>query len=461
MSRSLKFTIDTSVKHQTFEGFGASGAWWSQDVGGWTEKDKNGVPVREAIMELLYGADKGIAMDIYRYNLGAGTGTGEKKGDFCHYWRSSQSFIGDNGKTDYSLDENALWCLGRALKLGVKNVVLFSNSAPDNMTFNGKPHGDKSLKKRTNLSPERYGDFAGYVLDAAEYFLSKGVPIKEISPINEPQWKWQGGQEGCHFEPDEMAALYRVFLEKMKERDLLDKFTLAMFESGQWGGEKFKKWFKAIMDDATLCGYIETVQGHSYNSSETEKRENARFLSENYPNLKRSCTEWTEMRNLGRDTGMDSALDMANMICTDLTVLDAVSWSYWIAVSCYNWRDGLIYADTDTHEYTVTKRLYGYGNFTKFIRPGYVRVQCDAQGEEIKAVAFENERGSELSAVIVNRSSLFKEAEMDAEGFAVKEIYITDGTNDLMENSGKYVLSEDRVKLPPESIATVIMEKKA
>ena len=76
-------------------------------------------------------------------------------------------------------------------------------------------------------------------------------------------------------------------------------------------------------------------------------------------------------------------------------------------------------------------------------------------------MAFENERGSELSAVIVNRSSLFKEAEMDAEGFAVKEIYITDGTNDLMENSGKYVLSEDRVKLPPESIATVIMEKKA
>ena len=34
---------------------------------------------------------------------------------------------------------------------------------------------------------------------------------------------WQGGQEGCHFEPDEMVALYKVFYAEMEKRGLTDE----------------------------------------------------------------------------------------------------------------------------------------------------------------------------------------------------------------------------------------------
>ena len=67
---------------------------------------------------------------------------------------------------NYTLDENALWCMNRALELGAKEVVFFCNSAPDSMTINGKPHSDKQKKKVTNLAPENYQAFADYVLDA-------------------------------------------------------------------------------------------------------------------------------------------------------------------------------------------------------------------------------------------------------------------------------------------------------
>ena len=146
---TAELTIDPAARHQTLESFGISSAWWSQDVGGWTDKDANGVPVREAVMELLYGKS-GLGLQVYRYNLGAGTGTGEKAGEFNDPWRSGQSFIGDNGEIDYTLDENALWCMNRALELGAKEVVFFCNSAPDSMTINGKPHSDKQKKKVTN-----------------------------------------------------------------------------------------------------------------------------------------------------------------------------------------------------------------------------------------------------------------------------------------------------------------------
>ncbi|MGB2862316.1 MAG: glycoside hydrolase, partial [Sedimentisphaerales bacterium] len=52
---------------QEIDGFGASGAWWAQIIGGWEESK------RQEIVELLFGK-KGIGLSIYRYNVGAGSG---------------------------------------------------------------------------------------------------------------------------------------------------------------------------------------------------------------------------------------------------------------------------------------------------------------------------------------------------------------------------------------------------
>lgn len=456
-SGSASLTINTDVRHQTIEGFGASSAWWSQDVGGWTELNADGVPVREAIMEMLYGkGENSLGLQIYRYNLGAGTGTSEKKGEFNDSWRSGQSFINDNGEIDYTLDENALWCMNKALELGVNEVIFFSNSPPDSMTINGLPHSDKQKKKVTNLAPEKYQAFTDYVLDAVEHFRSQGVPITIVSPINEPQWTWQGGQEGCHFEPDEMVAFYKVFYNEMVKRGLTDKVELGMFESGQWGGNKFKKWFNAIMEDDTLSKVMTTIEAHSYNSSADEKEKTAAWLDKNYPELKRRCTEWTEMTS-GRDEGMDSAVVMADMICTDLTVLNAVSWQYWLAVSCYDWRDGLFYVDLDTHEYTVTKRFYEFANFTKFIQPGAVRVESNIKGKDLNAVSFDV-NGS-LVTVITNMADEEQSVSLNInKGFENTKLYLTDNTHDLEQVSETNYILNNQIHMPVKSVVTLIMD---
>lgn len=451
---TAKLTINPAVRHQTFEGFGVSSAWWSQDVGGWTNLDQNGIPVREAIMELLYG-ESGLGLQIYRYNLGAGTGTGEKAGVFTDRWRSGQSFIDDSGQIDYTLDENALWCMNRALELGVQDVVFFSNSAPDSMTINGLPHSDKQKKKVTNLAADQYQAFTDYVLDAVAHFREQGVPVTVVSPINEPQWTWQGGQEGCHFEPDEMVAFYKVFYNEMVNRGMAEQVSLSLFESGQWGGNKFKKWFRAIMEDDVLSEIITTIDAHSYNSSSSDKAKTDRWLDKHYPNLKRSCTEWTEMTS-GRDEGMDSAVVMADMICTDFTVLDAVSWSYWLAASCYDWRDGLVYVDLETQQYTVTKRLYEYGNFTKFILPGAVRVNTTFTGKDINAVSFDV--NGKLVTVLVNSSDSAKQVELDIKGdYQTMQLHLTDNSHDLEEVPVSNYIKNNIADLPEKSVVTLVM----
>ena len=57
--------IDDNVSYQNINGFGASACWWSQDVGAW-ENSKE-------ILSYLYDKNKGIGLNIYRYNIGAGS----------------------------------------------------------------------------------------------------------------------------------------------------------------------------------------------------------------------------------------------------------------------------------------------------------------------------------------------------------------------------------------------------
>ena len=74
-------------------------------------------------------------------------------------------------------------------------------------TYNGK--GFSARGGLSNLKPEHYGDFAGYMADVAARYTGEGYHISHISPVNEPQYNWDSGQEGSGWTNDEVAALAR------------------------------------------------------------------------------------------------------------------------------------------------------------------------------------------------------------------------------------------------------------
>lgn len=466
-------SVQPSKTYQTIQGFGASAAWWAQDVGGWTEKDASGEEVRTAILKLLY-SDEGIGLDIYRYNLGAGA-KADDPSSYSDPWRKTQSFIGADGKIDYSLDANAVWCMQKAAELGVPNIVFFSNSAPNTMTINGKTHGDPDTSRLDyvddngnnvyytlpNLNPEQYENFANYVLDAVEHFRAQGIPVKAISPINEPQWAWQGGQEGCHYEPDEVVALYRVFLKEMLERGL-DDLELSMFESGQPFGDTLKRYLEPIMDDDDLRDAIKGLDTHSYWGTVEQKQKTARYLKWKYSKLPVRCTEWCEMVN-GKDVTMDSALALVNTMAEDLTLLNAESWTYWIAVSAYDYRDGLIYVDRDAHTYETTKRLYAMGNFSKFVNIGASRVKAETgKDSPLTAIAFDN--GDTVAVVVINATEQAQNFTLRMHGkaeYAEIAAYVTDATHNLEKTDAKTYAEDETYSVSAQSVTTFVLTKQA
>ena len=414
-------TIDTNRTYQEIEGFGASEAWWAQEVGEWENADE--------IMEMLYSEENGIGLDIYRYNLGAGS---EDQKDYHLYVAGARThcFMNSNGTYNWNNDPGAMHCLELAQQYNPNlKLTLFSNSAPYFMTKNGKTYGPLNTDSRSNLDSSQYQNFANFVANCAEHFIDEGYNVTEVSPINEPEWDWAGwynnsgaqdsNQEGCHFEWWETRDFYNNYMvPTLKNRSKLNgKVELAVWECAQlnhqwlfnnfidnlfsskdydsldrWGrkqGEGFAG------NNKNIRSYTEYLDTHSYWCSEYDRQVVAETLNGEFYGQKVKCSEYCQMTNDtntgvlghiqnegGSTNGMtiDYGLAMADIMYQDFTILNAVEWDWWTACAKGVYPDNLILINANDHsDIQTSKRYWCMGNFSKYIDVGAKRIQVDTE----------------------------------------------------------------------------------
>lgn len=461
--------IDAEDTHQTIESFGASGAWWSQDVGGWDEvRASDGLEVREYIAQLLFDDEVGIGLNSYRYNIGAGSGdVGSKSASgIADKWRRAQSFINPKtGEYDWDRDANAVWFMRKAAELGVDEIIMFCNSPHESLTINNKAFTDSSREGQSNIAQENYEAFAKYTLDVVEHFVEEGLPIKFVSPINEPQWGWTGGQEGCHYSTSETIKVLTTFIKALEDREALVNAGVEI------SGPEGVNWNKdngvidmclSMMQNKILAKHLTAIDNHSYWSDAAVKKNFAASFIKKYPDINIRMSEWCEMVT-GKDTTIDSAINLAIEVQEDMTILDAVSWQYWIAVSCYDYRDGLLYVDLNSHKVTIPKRFYALGNYSRFIDPGYVRIDASLKQSDFYTSAYKgvNENGEEeIVMVFVNNKDSavnIKFDGIDASAYNRMGVYETSKAYSLSERFYGVFNEESCVEIPKRSIVTVVV----
>ena len=403
---------------QTMDGFGASGAWWAQYVGTWEDD------VRNRIALLLFDRSSGIGMSMYRYNIGAG---GPSAG-IWDTWRQAETFEVSKGVYDWSRDTGGVWFLRQAHAYGVESLLAFVNSPPARMTVSGLTTGQNLPTKGdidpgaqaliqdilmtaltpdtiwhspwSNLRPEMVEDFSDYLVDVVGHLRNdEDIPIGWISPINEPQWAWRGGQEGCHYTPDECVQVVRSLMHAIDLAGL--PVRVSGGEAGAWFSADM--YLNTLMADPEIAAGLGSFAVHSYGPEiiASLKQPLASLVKTLYPRVKLWQSEWCEMAG-GRDTGMDSAITMADMMHEDLTLGNVAAWQLWIAVSKYDFHDGLIYVNENTHAVTETKRLWAFGNYSRFVRPGFVRIPAMASVSGLKPSAFRSADGLRIVLVVIN-----------------------------------------------------------
>ncbi len=457
----MELKIYPDKEYQIFKSIGASGAWWAQIVGGWNHIDEaSGESVRDRIARLLYSKEKGIGMGVYRYNIGGGS-KHSGKGEYSQPARATECFEVSKGEYDWNRDENAVYMMKKCVENGAEEVIFFVNSPIERLTKNGLAHNKKHQLFHENISKKNYKEFAKYCLDVTEHFIKEGVPVKYLSPVNEPIWVWNGGQEGCFYRPHSVKNVFKVFAEEIDKRPKLSSLKLSGAESGdlRWFN---KSYTRQLLKDKNVRKHLDGVDVHSYclplplpvnipflNDRLGFVRRFRKFMDKHYPDVPVVMSEWTHMKG-GRDYGMDSALVTATTMYEDFTMLNAVSWQHWIAVSEVDYCDGLIYINLEDKSFEITKRYYVTGNFSKYIKSGSKRIEVQSGDKNLLATAFKND--DEIVLVIINNSNEEKEITIPlGKEFLVS---VTDENNNLNER----VTESREVKITSKSVTTVVVK---
>ena len=451
----MKLTLDPAKTYQTYMGVGASGAWWAQAVGNWTKPDPaTGEETRRAVAQLLWSETRGIGLNIYRHNLGGGSAA-SGKGVYWDPLRRAEDHYSPDGSLDFSKDAAAVSMLRLAVEAGADEVVFFVNSPPERLTKNGMAQLGKRQLFRTNLAKKNIPAFADYCLDVTEHFIEDGVPVNYLSPVNEPLWVWNGGQEGCHYSPRQVKRVLRAFASALEKRPALKDLRLAAAENGD------VRWFnraytRACLSDPAVRSRLDGVDVHAYcipqaflprflNDRIAFLRRFRRWMDRRFPGVPVQTSEWTHMKG-GRDEGMDSALETAKVMFEDFTVLNVTRFTHWIACSPYDYCDGLLYLDLENETYTLTKRYFVTGQFSKYIPRGAKRFDVKADALDVLCAGFAYE--GVRTVVLMNPTDEDLPFASPFKGLCA----VTDETRSMEESR---VAAGEALTLPAKSVMTL------
>lgn len=486
-------TIDAGQTFQTIAGFGASDCWSPAFVGKHWTRQRNAIARLLFSSEITDGQPQGIGLSQWRVNLGGGSFEQGEASGIENKSRRAESYLTDNLTLDLTRCEGQRFFMKSAHEMGCRNFVLFSNTPPVQYTYNGK--GFSAQGASSNLKPEHYDDFASYMADVAAHYIGTGYDITHISPVNEPQYNWTGGQEGSGWTNSQIAALARELDMKLTEKGLSTDILLG--EAGDW------EYLCKVKDDAnrsnviasfftpdspTYTGNLKHVKnlicGHSYWTDGTWEgmravRRQVAQAAENR-GLELWQSEWSmlgdnystaEFIGYGQATEMDIALYMAKVIHNDLTVANVSSWCYWTAMDVPRWGHknrflliSLLPAGGESGDieqegtYRATPTLWVLGNYSRFIRPGYKRIALTLnESRHFFGSAWISPENDEIVAVYTNLSERAVRLSDTRIGWKAQPKSVVTYTTGAAKNLRKSDVKEGTpILLEPQSVTTVI-----
>ncbi len=488
-------TIDPTKRRQTMEGFGASDCWLGNIIGNYWTSNRSEIAQALFSQVIKNHQPLGIGLSMWRVNLGAGTAEiGAASGiheDSAN--NRAESYLSSSGTYNWNKCAGQRYFMDYALKAGCEKFVLFSNSPLVQYTRNGQGRSDSG--GYANLKEDCYDDFAEYMAEVAAHFSGMGYNISHISPVNEPQYNWDGdGQEGSGWYNREIAQLTRELSKSLTSRGLSTRILLS--EAAAWtdltSGSATARGMvaKAFFDPASTSyvGDLPNVEKamavHSYwtfdNFADMRTTRSKGAVECDKYGIIPWQTEWSMLDACPSELGgnydtiseFDIALYMSKVIHNDLTSGNCASWSYWTAMSVERWSqknrfelikttpNGGHYDNNFTAGGTVelTDNLWVLGNYSRFVRPGYVRITTNKEiSKEFFATSYISPDSKTLVVVCSNyyrNKGMKLKTDLSAFG-KIKEVYTytTTASKHLKEvqfNPG------DQVFVDPYSITTVV-----
>lgn len=481
-----QITFDTQRTFQTMHSFGASDCWSLAMVGKHYPENK-----KKQIAEWLFslesdaqGNPKGIGLSMWRFNIGAGSTEQGNASKISNEWRRAESFLTGDAY-DWEKQKGQQWFLEAAKKHGVPYTLGFLNASPVQMSNNGLAIGSGKLSE-WNFNKSKIDAWTSFITTVSTHFQ-----FTYLSPFNEPQWDWGPGksgnasQEGTPISNSDLAWATRKLAEKFQQTNT--KTRIVIPEAGQLNYVYDPKSNRPGQDGqietlfhpespnylGNLPAVARVISGHSYFTTSPASRlvdirqqlhkkaeaAHVDYWQSEYCILGDNAGEIT---GNGVDLGMQTALYVAKVIHSDIQDGHATSWSWWLAVSANDYKDGLIYTfngtnkgenegnkfDADLHD---SKTMWALGNYARFVRPGMKRMKASINQPDCLITGFTDQKS--IVFVLVNSGNAF---EVSLGGQQDIKTYTTSATQNLNYRS----VQNGKIQISAASVMTIVIESK-
>jgi glucuronoarabinoxylan endo-1,4-beta-xylanase len=364
--------VDFTLAHQHIAGFGASSAWTANELS-------------EELADEFFSVRDGIGLSLLRVRIDPSGRTGER---------------------------------GTARQAVARGAAVWASpwSPPGEWKDNG------STRNGGSLLPERRTAWAERLASFAKSMADDDLPLLVLSAQNEPNWtaEW----ETCRWTEDELADFIRDELGPALERVGVPTPILAP-ETINW--DSVRLYGDRLMDDPEARKYLGALATHSYGG------DLFRYNAPADNGLELWQTEVSDDGGDAADPGMDSALRVAKLIHDHLSFGHVSAWHYWWLVP----RADLPPDNASlTIDGALARRAHALGNWSKFVRPGFVRVEAPENPREgIWMTAFRAVSDARFVIVAINEKDVETPQPFELVGSAAKTIvpWVTSDEHALAE----------------------------
>ena len=399
-SEPLIIIVNPENKFQTIAGFGGSNRMWGTQF------------LKPAEAKKAFGTDDAdLGLSLFRVRI------------------SSDS-------TEWPL---ILESVTEAHNYGVK-ILASPWSPPADLKSNNNTIGG-------HLLSENYEAFAEYINAFIQYMNSNGVDIYAVSPQNEPDI--QVSYESCDWTSTQMINFLKNY------GSLIEGAKIAAPESFNFS----QTYTNAILNDVDAANNLDIVAGHIYGGGLNtfplaEQKGKEIWMTEYLLNLNTGNAGAPAWTTYSESEIWNESLEMLWTVHEALTN----NWNAYIWWYLQRYYSFIGDGQEGTTNGEILKRGYAFSHFSKYVRPGYVRVGVSStRATSLDITAFEGD--NKIVVVILNQNSFaVNEVNVEIPASLSAVVYQTSLSLNREEIVTDIYDGKVMFDVPPGSITTVVME---
>jgi O-glycosyl hydrolase len=441
-----KITIDGNSVHQTIDGFGTSEDTSAPNLYHWADAPH--------ILDLAFSQERGIGLTIFRSQI--------------------VPELNPNKDTFNDLaDPEQLWTMKEAVSRGVTKVFgsvwsptawMKTNGQFTNCDYNDKGEAVNCVDGA--LKTENYQDFADLLSHYAnEYARTNAVDIYAVSIQNEPDVNAPWGS--CKWTPTQIKSFLADYLSPTFAANHIGAKVIAPETSG-WNLEE--KYMSETYKNPAAAGRLDIAAAHLYGGDPSKIFQDALTHGK-----KIWQTEASTNYNVFPGGELSNALSWATLIHQSLTDAEVNAWVWYIFAAKHvdgtEWPNMLISLEvppdapnSNTGKTLVSKSFWALGNFSKFVRPGFVRIDAlptPYVDPSLYTSAYKDPVTGQFVIVTINASTHDIDVKFDTVGFpgwtsSSVTPYITSGGDTQNLSPQPTVSLANIVTIPAQSVVSYV-----